>query len=100
MMTKEEKIDKLIAAGAKRWTKGDMDRLYINAEVLGLDCKYYSDGSVNEAFWGDEKISKSRARALKDEKHFVDIADMSVHTNTKFWFVRDALSSFIAAALA
>lgn len=31
-----EDIEKMISAGAKRWTKGGHDRLYLNAEQLGM----------------------------------------------------------------
>lgn len=99
-MTKEEKIERLVAAGANRWTKNGMDRLYINASSLGLTCEYYKTGNISDAYWNGERISNSKARALKAEKHYIDIADMSVHTNTDYGFVREALDSFIAAALA
>lgn len=95
-MTKEEKIERLIAAGAKRWQKGTMDRLYINAEIIGLS---YDCNGQNGTFAG-KTISNSKVRDLKSEKHYIDCADMSLHTNTNYSFVREALNSFIATVLA
>jgi hypothetical protein len=94
-MTKEEKIDKLIAAGAKRWQKGSMDRIYINAEIIGLS---YDCNGQNGTFAG-KTISNSKVRDLRNEKHYIDCTDMSLHTNTNYSFVREALNSFIATAL-
>lgn len=42
--TKEDKIKALEDMGFKRWQKGTMDRLYINASTLGLVCEYYRTG--------------------------------------------------------
>ena len=36
MKISEETIEKMISAGAKRWTKGCHDSLYLNAEQLGM----------------------------------------------------------------
>jgi hypothetical protein len=34
--TKEEMIQRLEGLGFKRWTKGNMDRMYVNATMLGF----------------------------------------------------------------
>lgn len=68
-----EMIAKYEGMGFKRWTKGDMDRLYINAKELGLECEYYKTGNVSYAEFKGEKISNSRATEMLAAKTYIDI---------------------------
>lgn len=70
----EKMIEKLEAKGFKRWTKGSMDRLYINAEDLGLDCGYYNSGNISSATFKGERISNSEAYRLGAAKTYIDVA--------------------------
>ena len=68
-----DRIEELEALGFKRWTKGNMDRLYIDAESLGLHCEYYNSGNVYKATLNGVAISNTKARGLKITKTFIDI---------------------------
>lgn len=69
--------DKIIAAlearGFKRWTKGTMDRLYVNARELGLKLKYYNTGNVSDATFRGEQLSNSQGRRYKAAKTYIDV---------------------------
>ncbi len=74
-------IEALEKKGFSRWQKGSMDRLYINSTRIGLDLDYYKTGNISCAFLNGERISNSRAYAIKAAKNFIDVADGSIHTN-------------------
>ena len=76
-----EKIEKLEKLGAKRWTKGNYDRLYISAKVLGLDCDYYKTGNVKDAAFRGDSISNCEARRLMYAKTYIDIAAGTLHSD-------------------
>ncbi len=106
-MTKlsETTIEAYEAKGAKRWTKGNHDRLYINAELLGLECEYYNTGNVRSATWCGEGISNADARRLKASKVFVDVATGELSVRTEFGAygmpsVEERAQEFSAAAQA
>ncbi len=44
----DERIAKLEAAGAKRGTKYDKDRMYIDVTLLGADIDYYKSGNFRD----------------------------------------------------
>lgn len=73
MKLDEAKVKELEQLGFKRWTKGNMDRLYINATQLGLDCEYYKTGNISGADFQGERISNSEARRMKAAKTYIDI---------------------------
>lgn len=81
MKLTEERINELIEKGFSRWTKGNYDRLYINAATLGLDCTYYKTGNISGATFGDHSISNAEARRMKAAKTFVDINTGKVHSD-------------------
>ena len=75
----DEQIKSMELAGFKRWTKGEYDRLYINADRLGLDVDYYKTGNICYATWKGEKISNTRAgEMLYSTKVFVDATNGEV----------------------
>ena len=71
--TKEGKIKALEGMGFKRWQKGTMDRLYINASALGLVCDYYRTGNISDAHFNGEQISNCEARRMRTSKTFLDV---------------------------
>ena len=72
-MLDERQIKTYEAKGFKRWTKGSMDRLYINVTDLGLEVSYYKTGNVSSARWCGESISNSDGRRFLASKVFVDV---------------------------
>lgn len=100
-------IEKLEAAGAKRWTKYGKDRLYIDAKVLGLELDHYKTGNISHAKWQGESISNSDGYRLNGSKVYVDVADGSLHVDTSFYDgfdesreLENVVKKFVAAALA
>ena len=72
-MLNEKQISALEAKGFMRWTKGNMDRLYINAETLGLEVERYKTGNVSSAYYRGERISNSRGSAMAYAKTYIDV---------------------------
>lgn len=70
-----DRIDELESKGFKRWQKNGMDRMYINASDLGLDCAYYKTGNISDAEFQGKRISNSEARALKAAKTYIDLVN-------------------------
>lgn len=79
MALTEEKIARLEEKGFKRWTKGNMDRLYINATMLGLNCEYYNTGNIRSAWFNGASISNCEARRMKAAKTYIDIKTGTVY---------------------
>ena len=69
-----ERIEELEELGFKRWQKGQFDRLYINADKLGLECRYYKTGNIKSAWFGGEEISNSEGYRMKAAKTYIDVA--------------------------
>lgn len=80
-----ETIAKLEAAGFNRWTKGSMDRLYINVTKLGLEVDYYKTGNVSSAKWQGELISNADGRRLLSSKVWIDVKTGELHVRTDFY---------------
>lgn len=72
-MMSDKMIERLAAKGFNRWTKGNIDRMYINASQLGLACSYHSTGSISNATFRGDGISNCEARRMKADKTFVDL---------------------------
>lgn len=92
----EQKINSLVAKGFKRWTKGNYDRLYINAKELGLECDYYKTGNIRWATLRGETISNSKARGILASKNFIDIATGEIHA--EYGSVKDIIEEMIEEA--
>lgn len=83
-MTKEEKIERFVEAGAKRWEKNNMDRLYINPRALGFRWECYKSGNISSS-WdpNGEKISHSRMYRILDGKIWLDVnSDFAIHNDS------------------
>lgn len=76
-----EKINELENKGFKRWTKGNLDRLYINATQLGLECDYYKTGNVRSAWFNGDHVSNSEACRMKAAKTYIDIKSGRAHSD-------------------
>lgn len=74
-------IESLEKRGFSRWQKGNMDRLYINSTKIGLELDYYKTGNIHYAELNGERISNSRAYAVKAAKNYIDVVDGSVHAD-------------------
>ena len=68
-----EQIKALEDKGWKRWQKNGHDRLYVSADVLGLECVYYNTGNIRRAFFRGDDISNSEARRLKGSRTCIDL---------------------------
>lgn len=68
-----ERIEKAIEAGARRWTKGEHDRLYVKPELLGLSCEYYKTGNVKSATWKGLGTSNGSATRILAASIWYDI---------------------------
>lgn len=79
MKLTEKQIAALEAVGFNRWTKGTMDRLYINAETLGLELDYYKSGNISGASYRGETISHKRGGEMKAAKTYIDVATGELH---------------------
>lgn len=81
-MLNEKTIKALEEKGFKRWTKGSMDRLYINAETA-LDFEYDTNksGHVSGAYLNGERISNSRGAELVNSKTYIDVATGELVSN-------------------
>ena len=67
-------IDALEKKGFRRWTKGDMDRLYFNIERSGhMDVDYYKTGNISHAAIDGEEISHRFAGQILSVKCFIDL---------------------------
>ena len=72
-MLNETTIKALEDKGFRRWTKGNFDRMYINAVCLGLECSYYKTGNISAAYFNGERISNCQGRRYKDAKTYIDV---------------------------
>lgn len=89
-------IAKLEAKGGKRWTKGNMDRMYFNSTVLGLELEYYKTGNIRDASFRGTGLSNSMGGRYKAAKTYIDLATGTVHSD--FDCLADAVRELIAQA--
>ena len=83
-------IEELEELGFKRWTKGNMDRMYIDARNLGLEVDYYKTGNVCAATFDGYRISNCEARRLLAAKTYIDLKTGKVHSNHRWLAEPDA----------
>ena len=77
----EERINKLIDKGFKRWTKGNYDRLYINADKLGLEYVLYKTGNIFSATFKGRRISNNKASRMRHAKTYIDIKTEEIYSD-------------------
>ena len=69
----EKMIKALESKGFHRWTKGDYDRLYANAEDFGLYTESYNSGNIRCAELNGVKISNAAAGRILSAKIYIDV---------------------------
>ena len=74
-------IEDLESLGFKRWTKGDKDRMYIDARCLGLEVGYYNTGNVRWAEFEGSSISNAEARRLLGAKTYIDLKTNKIYSS-------------------
>lgn len=77
-------IKSLEDKGFKRWQKNGMDRMYINADALGLSVWRYKSGNVQYAEFDGEQVSNSRARAMLCAKTYIDLVKNRIVSDDAF----------------
>lgn len=94
----QEQIEKLINAGANRWTKYERDRLYIKklSDLIGLSYTRYNSGNVSSAELNGEAISNSECNRILAA---LDKAYIDLKTNTVYIDGRDDAAEVIIAGL-
>ena len=75
-----EQIAALESKGFKRWQKGNYDRLYADATILGLKVERYNTGNIFSAEFQGEKISNSEARKILATKTYIDVTTGKVYS--------------------
>ena len=98
MALTEKQIAAYEAKGFRRWTKGDMDRLYINAESYGVTFEY-ARGRVWGATFGEYDAVPHEARLIKSAKVYVDVATGELHVETESIYadyIRETVEAIIA----
>ena len=83
-MTKEDKIKKFMEAGANRWRKNGMDRLYITPKALGYDWDCYKSGNISSASDPNgDKISNSQMCRILAGKIWLDVNNnFAIHNDS------------------
>lgn len=94
-----EIIAKLESKGFRRWTKGNMDRLYISASDYGVEFDRYSNGRVSGGEFAGEQFGAYEARNFVSSKVYIDVktGKLSIQTRTDFEDkIRAAVEAIIA----
>lgn len=94
----QEQIERLVNAGASRWTKYERDRLYIKrlADLIGLTYTKYNTGNISSAELNGETISNSECNRILAA---LDKAYIDLKTNTVYIDGRDDAAEVIIAGL-
>lgn len=77
-----DRIEELETLGFKRWQKNGMDRMYINADKLGLELGYYKTGNVSWAHFCGEHISNAEGRRLDAAKTYIDLVKHTINSTS------------------
>lgn len=99
-MLSEKQIEELEAKGAKRWTKGTMDRLYFNATSYGIEYDRYKSGNISQSRYIDKDgedhgLSHAACGRILAAKLWVDVADGKLYSKyapTNDWQWDDIVS--------
>lgn len=85
-----DRIEELEAMGFNRWTKGNMDRLYINSDKLGFVCDFYKSGHICSASLDGEKISNNRAFGYYKAKTYIDVKSEKIYSDYRIFAAKVA----------
>lgn len=101
-----ETIAKLQDAGFNRWTKNGMDRLYVNADTLGLVVEVSRSGHAkSEGVWNGADVYKQEADEILHSKVWIDVTTGELHVVTDFaphygeMTVEDAAIAYVESIL-
>lgn len=86
-----ERIEKAIEDGARRWTKEGYDRLYASPKLLGFSCERYHTGNISGAYWEGERISNAEGGRILDTKVYYDLTTDRVSVKGPTYYHREAL---------
>jgi hypothetical protein len=76
--TKEEMIQRLEGLGFKRWTKGNMDRMYVNATMLGFTYDTNRYGKLQRSYFNGEEVGNCEGRKYLAAKTYLDLNTMEM----------------------
>ena len=79
-------IPELEKMGFSRWTKGNMDRMYINASKLGLHLDHYKTGNVSAAEILGYRVSNAEGRRIYASKTYIDLKDGKLYSTNDWAF--------------
>lgn len=99
MQLNDKQIAAYEAKDAKRWTKGNMDRLYFNATTYGCEFDYYGTGNIRSCHFNGERVSNAEGYRFKNSKVFIDVntGELSITTNTSYEDeIREAVEAIMA----
>lgn len=94
----EKQIAAYESKGFKRWTKGNLDRLYINCTQYGCEFNYYKTGNISDAYFQGERVSNAEGYRFKSTKVYVDVNTGELHINTNTDYedeIREAVEAII-----
>lgn len=94
----QDQIERLVNAGASRWTKYERDRIYIKrlADLIGLSYTKYNTSNISSAELNGEAISNSECNRILAA---LDKAYIDLKTNTVYIDGRDDAAEVIIAGL-
>ena len=99
---KEAAKVEMLEARFSRWTKTGYDgkkydRIYFNAEDLGMKVEYYNSGNVSGASIDGEKVSNSEAKRILGSKAFLDLTTGKLHIDDKMEeYFGEKIRAFVA----
>jgi hypothetical protein len=78
--------EQIEAIGGKRWTKGDITRVYISddtlADLVGLDVTRYRTGNIQSATLRGERVSNTEAKRILGSTVYWESGDLRVRTES------------------
>lgn len=77
---KKDKLRFLAGLGFNRWQKGGLDRLYINAQDLGLEIEWAGIG-ISEATLCGVEITPTEAFRLREAKTYIKLPEGRAHSD-------------------
>lgn len=77
---KKDKLRFLAGLGFNRWQKGSIDRLYINAQDLGLEIEWVGPG-ISEATLCGAEITPTEAFRLREAKTYIKLPEGKAYSD-------------------
>lgn len=101
MKLTEEKIKELEKQGAKRWIKGDYDRLYVNGwDLPGVTTNWKKGGKKTVTINGEElSYTKSAIFGSFGARNYIDVKTGEVFTSSTDRFYSEFILNALKAML-